>query len=233
MKVLEHFVKIRILTNFSPDSIYEIQSLEIYNNIIMIINESILESMGATIEHYQPGESIFSEDDTPKYYYQIVNGKVKLNNYNSEGREILQSILEFGESIGESLLFMDEHTYPVNAVAMNHCKVFKLRKSAFFDLLEKNPSINMEINRHLSQVLYFKQVMGQILCTHNPIFKIKKLLDFLKSTQMEKDSFTFQIPLTRQEIANLTGLCVETTIRTVKEMEKQNIVKIIERKILY
>lgn len=199
----------------------------------MIINEFILESVGATIEHYQPGDFIFSEDDTPKYYYQIINGKVKLNNYNSEGKEILQSILQYGESIGESLLFMDEHTYPVNAVAINRCKIFKLRKSAFFDLLEKNPSINMEMNRHLSQVLYYKQVMGQILCTHKPIVKIKKLLDFLKSTQIKKDSFTFQIPLTRQEIANLTGLCVETTIRAVKEMEKQNIVKIRERKILY
>lgn len=199
----------------------------------MIINEFILESVGATIEHYQPGDFIFSEDDTPKYYYQIINGKVKLNNYNSEGKEILQSILQYGESIGESLLFMDEHTYPVNAVAINRCKIFKLRKSAFFDLLEKNPSINMEMNRHLSQVLYYKQVMGQILCMHKPIVKIKKLLDFLKSTQIKKDSFTFQIPLTRQEIANLTGLCVETTIRAVKEMEKQNIVKIRERKILY
>lgn len=199
----------------------------------MIINESILESLGATTEHYQPGESIFLEDDTPRYYFQILKGKVKLNNYNHEGREILQSLLESGESVGESLLFVDGYTYPVNAVAMSRCEVFKLRKSAFIDLLEKNPSINMEINRHLSQVLYFKQVMGQILCTHNPILKIKKLLDFLKTKQTETDSFSFQIPLTRQEIANLTGLCVETTIRTVKEMERKNIVKIRERKILY
>lgn len=199
----------------------------------MIINESILESLGATTEHYLPGESIFAEEDTPKYYYQIIDGKVKLNNYNDEGREILQTILEKGESVGESLLFVEEHTYPVNAVALTNCKIFKLRKSAFFDLLDKNPTISMEINRHLAQVLYFKQVMGQILCTHSPTAKIKALLDFLKNNHHDKSSFSYQIPFTRQQIANLTGLCVETTIRTVKEMERRNILRIRERKILY
>ncbi|MBN9337629.1 MAG: winged helix-turn-helix domain-containing protein, partial [Chryseobacterium sp.] len=45
--------------------------------------------------------------------------------------------------------------------------------------------------------------------------------------------FSFQIPLTRQQMASLTGLRVETTIRTLKSMEKDNIVKIRNRKILY
>ncbi|WP_262891347.1 helix-turn-helix domain-containing protein [Epilithonimonas arachidiradicis] len=37
----------------------------------------------------------------------------------------------------------------------------------------------------------------------------------------------------RQQMANLTGLCVETTIRTLKAMEKKNLLKIRNRKILY
>ncbi|WP_228459647.1 helix-turn-helix domain-containing protein [Chryseobacterium bernardetii] len=41
------------------------------------------------------------------------------------------------------------------------------------------------------------------------------------------------IPLTRQQMASLTGLCVETAIRTIKHMEKEKILKIENRKILY
>lgn len=199
----------------------------------MIINELILESLGATTENLLAGESIFSEDEIPKYYYQINNGKVKLNNYNHEGREVLQTILEPGQSIGESLLFVENVTYPVNAVAITSCRIFKLRKSAFFDLLDKNPEVSLEMNRHLSQILYFKQKMGPILCTNSPMYKLKSFLDYLKSSQHAKEPFAFQVPYTRQEMANLTGLCVETTIRTIKTMEKDNIVRIRNRKILY
>lgn len=199
----------------------------------MIINGSILESAGSVIENYQAGQIIFTEDDMPKYYYQIIEGKIKLNNYNNEGREILHNILEAGESVGESLLFLDDCSYPVNAIAMTCCQVFKLCKLAFFEMLNSNPGISMEMNKKLSQTLYFRQIMGQILCTHNPVYKIKTLLDYLKSGQPEKSSFTFKIPLTRQQIADLTGLCVETTIRPVKEMEKQNILRICDRKIFY
>lgn len=198
-----------------------------------MINEKILESLGATTEHYQAGESIFQENDTPKYYFQIIEGKVKLNNYNHEGREILQTILERGQCIGESVLFVDDVTYPVNAVAVISCKILKLRKSSFFEMLEKNPEISLQMNRYLSQILYFKQIMAPILSTHSPMFKIKALLDYLKRNQGEKEPFAFQVPFTRQEMANLTGLCVETTIRTVKAMEKNKMVVIQNRKILY
>jgi CRP-like cAMP-binding protein len=199
----------------------------------MIINELILESMGATTEQYYTGESIFSEDDIPKYYYQIIEGKVKLNNYNNEGREILQSVLELGQSVGESVLFVESASYPVNAIAISCCRIFKLRKSAFFEMLKKNPDISLEINKHLSKILHFKQIMAPILCSHSPVFKIKALLDYLKRDQLTKEPFTYQVPYTRQEMANFTGLCVETTIRTIKTMERDNVVKIHNRKILY
>ncbi|WP_238349718.1 helix-turn-helix domain-containing protein [Chryseobacterium cucumeris] len=41
------------------------------------------------------------------------------------------------------------------------------------------------------------------------------------------------VPLTRQQIANLTGLRVETVIRSIKKMEREHILKLIGRKILY
>ena len=198
----------------------------------MVIKQCILESVGATIEHFGTAEHIFLEKDVPKFYYQIIDGKVKLNNYNAEGKEVLHNILENGQSVGESALFL-EGTYPINAIALIPCKVLKLPRSAFIDLLLTSPEISMEINKRISSFLHFKHVMGQIVCTHNPMVKLMALLDYLKSIHQEKEPFAFQVPFTRQEMANLTGLCVETTIRTVKTMERNKIVKIRNRKILY
>lgn len=198
----------------------------------MIIKEELLHSVGATIKQYKPAEIIFSEGDPPNYYYQIITGEVKLNNYNDEGKEIIQTLLEDGQCIGESLLFMDK-LYPINAIALTHCRVLRLPKSNFFELLKMYPDICFDMNRLLSQRLYFKIIMAQNLCTQSPMAKLKVLMDYLKSSQKDQAPYSFMIPLTRQQMASLTGLCVETAIRTIKTMERNKILQIKDRKILY
>lgn len=198
----------------------------------MIIKEELLHSVGATIKQYKSAEIIFSEGDPPNYYYQIITGEVKLNNYNDEGKEIIQTLLEDGQCIGESLLFMDK-LYPINAIALTNCRVLRLPKSNFFELLKMYPDICFDMNKLLSQRLYFKLIMAQNLCTQSPTAKLKVLMDYLKSSQKEQAPYSFMIPLTRQQMASLTGLCVETAIRTIKTMERNKILQIKDRKILY
>ena len=198
----------------------------------MTIEESIIKSSGAKVKHYNAGDVIFSEHDIPQYYFQIVDGEVKLNNYNEDGKEMIQSILARGQSVGEFLLFMNK-SYPVNAIALTSAKILRLPKARFLSLLEEYPETRFDIIRSLSDSMYFKFVMGQIFSTQNPATKLRALMDYLKSFQTDMVPFSFKIPLTRQQMANLTGLRVETTIRTLKSMEKDNIVKIHNRKILY
>ncbi|WP_415327258.1 Crp/Fnr family transcriptional regulator [Chryseobacterium sp. MMS23-Vi53] len=198
----------------------------------MVIKEEILHSAGANIKNYRPSESIFNEGDIPNFYYQIVSGEVKLNNYSEEGKEIIQTLLEDGQSIGESLLFIDK-LYPMNAIAITECSVLKLSKPIFLNLLKLNPEICQDMNAFLAQRLYFRTVMTQNLYSQSPAFKLKNLMDYLKSFQDDKTPYTFTIPLTRQQMASLTGLCVETAIRTIKTMERNNLLKIKDRKILY
>jgi len=199
----------------------------------MVIEEVILESVGADAEDYAAGSTIFSEGSTPSYYFQIVEGEVKLNNYNEDGKEIIQDILESGQSLGESMLFM-EKPYPVNAIALLSCKILKLSKQKFFQLLENNPEKYLNMIKSISSSMYFRYIMGQYLTSQNPVSKLKAFMDYLKSLQSDcKEPYTFQVPLTRQQIANFTGLCVETTIRTLKMMERKNIVKIRNHKVLY
>lgn len=198
----------------------------------MVINENILFSAGAEIRDYKPTENIFSEGDTPHYYYQIITGEVKLNNYNEEGKEFIQNFLSAGQSCGESILFIDK-PYPMNAEAVTECSVLRLHKSAFFDLLNTSPKLCMKVSSFLSQRLYYKFVMMLNISSQNPSTRLKGLMDYLKSFQDDESPYSFMVPLTRQQMASLTGLCVETAIRTIKHMEKDKILRIENRKILY
>jgi CRP-like cAMP-binding protein len=71
------------------------------------------------------------------------------------------------------------------------------------------------------------------MSSQNPIVRLEGLLNYLKSYHEGDCAHSFAVELTRQQIANLTGLRVETVIRPLKKMEHQGKLKIKERKILY
>lgn len=198
----------------------------------MLCDESLLKQYGATLRHYKKNATIFSEGSNANYYYQIVKGTVELINYHEDGKEFLQNIFSDGQSIGEALLFTDR-PYPMSAVAKTDCTILQLSKSKFFDLLNDHSEVSLKLIEWLSDRMYYKYLMLFSLSGSNPEIKLKNLFDYLKSYHNDKEQYSFRIPLTRQQLANLTGLRVETVIRAIKRMEKDKLVKIENRKIFY
>lgn len=197
----------------------------------MVISEDILLAYGATEENYNPNDPVFYEGNMPKYFFQIKEGMVELTNYHEDGKEFTQNILTSGESIGESFLF-DNRLYPLNAVPKTACTVLKLPKSDFFMLLQQNPEVSLNMFYCLAERLYNKYIMLFNISSTDPVFKIRTLMESLKDSPHES-RYSFQIPLTRKQLANLTGLRIETVIRAIKKMHHNNIVKIKNRKIYY
>lgn len=198
----------------------------------MLIDEELLIAYGAETDLLNPNDIIFNESDNPRYYYQISSGRIKLNHYNEAGKELILAILHKGLSVCELLLFIDKN-YPVNAIALEPSKIIKLPKKIFFKMLDENPDISRDINRFLSERLYYKFIMLENNSSLNAEVRIKGVMDYHKSFFADQSPFSFEIPLTRQQLASITGLRVETVIRTIKNLEKQNVVKIKNGKILY
>ncbi len=198
----------------------------------MKINEELLYSFGAETKIYKEKEIIFNEGETPSYYFQIEEGGIKLNNYNEDGKEFVHNILGKNQSFGDSLLFIQKN-YPLNAVALKDSKIIRMPKEKFHRLLREHPDLSVEMNACLSHRLYYSVIMMQNIASKNPATRIIGLLNYLKSFQDCSDPFSFSIPFTRQQIGDLTGLRVETVIRTLKKMESEKILKIKDRKIMY
>ncbi|WP_426479331.1 Crp/Fnr family transcriptional regulator [Chryseobacterium sp. CBSDS_008] len=198
----------------------------------MIIDENLLLEYGAVYEDYQAKEIIYDLGSVPHYYYQIVKGTVELNNYHEDGKEFTLNIMSQGQSFGESLLFGDKN-YPMNAIARTDCRILKLPKPDFLRMLSENMELIFTMFRYLSDRLFYKYVMLFNNSAIDPVLKIKSLMDYYKESALNQKPYSYQVPLTRQQIANLTGLRVETVIRTIKKMAEENILKLDGRRILY
>ncbi|MEA9415752.1 Crp/Fnr family transcriptional regulator [Flavobacterium sp. PL02] len=191
----------------------------------------LLEKYDAIQKKFTKTTVIFKEGKLPTYYYQILSGEVKMNNYNDDGREFIQGIFYKGQSFGEPPLFLNQK-YPASAVVVEDAEILCVPKESFMKLLNENPAISIKIIENLAQRLYYKSVMAAEISTHEPEHRVLRLIDYaIANFNFKKDANGYLINFTRQQIGDLSGLRVETVIRAIKSLEKKGELKIINRKV--
>ncbi len=197
----------------------------------MKIDTNLLITWGAVAKKYKKNEVIFYEDEAAQFFYQIISGTVKMVNINDDGKEYIQGIFNDGNSFGEPPLFIDKK-YPCSAIAQKDSVIIKMSKDSIYKLFKEYPELQLQFIQILSERIYNKAVTARELIHNKPE---NKILAFLKSYKQKAEvtNEDWLVPHTRQEMANLLGLRVETVIRALKKMEEKGQVKIINHKLYF
>ena len=189
-----------------------------------MIPDDILKSYGPHLISLRKGALLFKEGSKPVFYYQVYQGKIKMVNQNEEGKEFVQGFFSHGESFGEPPLF-GNFKYPGSAIAVEDSKIWRLEKTIFLELLKNNFELHYTLTQILAKRLLYKAMQLREISSHAPEHRIITLIDYLK--EQEKINTTrFELKLTRQQLADLTGLRVETVIRSIKKLESRGLVAI-------
>jgi len=195
-----------------------------------MIDIDMLLAWGAAYKKVSAGEMIFREGTQSSFYYQLVSGTVRWVNIDEEGREFTQTIIEPGECFGEFPLFDDE-PFAASAIADEDSVIIRLHCSSFHQLIKENPEIHFAFSRLLTQRLRFKFLILKELATHNPENSISTLLSYFKQHRKNICTKCNRLKLTRQQIADMTGLRVETVIRTMRNMHSHGLLRIDKGKV--
>lgn len=182
-----------------------------------MLDIDLLLAWGAAYKKVNAGESIFKEGQSCFFYHQLVSGKIKWFNIDDDGKECIHSIMEAGESFGELPLF-DNEPYAANAYADEDSIILRLHQSTFIKLLKENSDLHFAFSKLLAKRLRFKLSIIKTFASHCPESMIAALLNNLKADKKNFCSDCDQLNLTRQQIADMTGLRVETVIRTMRNM---------------
>ncbi len=197
-----------------------------------MIDIDTLLAWGAAYKKVTAGEVIFREGSNCTFYHQLVEGKVRWININEEGKEFVQTFIEPGECFGEFPLFDDE-PYAAGAIADSDAVIIRLHKPAFHQILKEDPALHFAFSKMLTQRLRFKFLILKELANHNPESSISTLLKYFKEHQKNICTKCNKLQLTRQQIADMTGLRVETVIRTMKNMQHKGRLQISRGKVYY
>ena len=184
----------------------------------MMINIDTLLAWGATYKKVAMEEIIFREGTEGRFYYQLVSGSVRWINIHDDGREFIQNMIEPGDCFGEFPLF-DDGLYAASAIANKESVILRLHKTTFHELLKEYPVIHFAFSRLLTQRLRFKFLFLKELAYCDPEHRIVTLFSYFKESKKNICPDCNRVQLTRQQIADMTGLRVETVIRAIKNLQ--------------
>ena len=196
----------------------------------MLIDPNILITWGGVSKIYKKNEFIFTEGSNARFYYQILEGSVKMYNINEDGKEYTQGLFHSGESFGEPPLFICEK-YPASAISTKTSIILKLSKESLYKILSSYPEIQLNIIELLSKRIFLKANSLRDIINNSPEHRLLCFLRNYKHNHHLTGKFLF--PFTRQELANFIGLRVETVIRTLKKMEVEQTIEFHNHKIYF
>ena len=185
-----------------------------------MIDIDLLLAWGAAYKKIAAGELIFAEGQSCSFYHQLVEGKVRWVNLDEEGKDCIHAIVEPGESFGEFPLF-DDGPFAATAIAEEDCVIIRLHKPSFLQLIKESNDIAFAFTQLFSKRLRFKLSVIKSFTANCPENRIATLINNLKAEKKNFCGNCNQLNLTRQQIANMTGLRVETVIRTMRTMHEK------------
>lgn len=190
-----------------------------------MISEAILKKYRATVVFLRKGKMLFQEGDTANFFYIVKSGRVKMSNYSDDGREFVQGYFTDGQSFGEPPFF-SYGPYPASAIAVDESQVWKIPHDEFLKLLKNNFEIHLELTRVLCDRLVYKSTMLSELAIEEAEHRLTTLIRYLMVHSDRQGKTPQKLIFTRQQLADMTGLRVETVIRSVKLLEQKRLLEI-------
>lgn len=181
---------------------------------------------------YKKGEFIFKEDGFPKALYVVYKGAIKVHKYGNNGKEQITRLAGAGDLLGYRSLLQRE-PYSASATAIEDTRLFKIPFDSFFNLLKSNTDFAYKIIQLLSDDLKHSEKKLINMAQKSVREKIAETLILMSNRfGINKENSTIKSILSRKEIADIAGVTTESTIRTISDFNKENIIQIEGKKIV-
>jgi CRP-like cAMP-binding protein len=181
-------------------------------------------SAAANIRTFARGEIVFREGEPSDAFYTVVAGRVKVFKILPSGKEVILEIFGPGDPFGAVAAY-EGRPFPASAHALEDTSCLILPRSAFFALLEQHPSLVRGLLSGMTQRLVELTNRLAELSGGRIESRLARLFLKLADTSGRPDprGVFIAMPLSRQELADLTGTTIETCIRIMSRWGKQNV----------
>lgn len=169
-------------------------------------------------------EVLFHQGDSLKYFYFVIEGKIKLYRLSPSGQEKIIEIERPGQTFAEALMFFDHPHYPVSSVALEKSTVLAIKSKVFLKVLEQSSHACLKVMGSLSHRLH--ELINEIEQLSLMTGRNRVAMYILDQSMRSGAKFKLEIP--KNAIASILAVRPETFSRLIKELASNGAIKMDE-----
>jgi CRP/FNR family transcriptional regulator, nitrogen oxide reductase regulator len=178
----------------------------------------------ARLRRYEKGDLIFAEGDPSHAFILIVTGRVKVFKSTPGGKEIILEIFADGDPLGAVAVY-EGAPFMASALALEPVELLVVDHREFLGLLEEHPAFVRGLLSGLT--IRLAELTRRLAELTGARVEARFARLFLKLCEQigrsERDGVFVPMPLSRQELADLTGTTIETAIRIMSRWQKDHV----------
>jgi CRP/FNR family transcriptional regulator, nitrogen oxide reductase regulator len=187
----------------------------------------------AHVRTAEAGAIFFHEGDAAAAFYVVQTGSVKLTQLTPEGHQVVLRLIGAGEAFGGVAIYGGS-SYPVTAEAVTAVTVYEWAGGLMAELLARYPVLALNTLRFVAGRLHDLQIQYRQLATEKVDRRIARALVRLveQSGRRIERGVLIDLPLSRDDIAQMTGTTLYTVSRTVSRWEADGILELGRQRIV-
>jgi CRP-like cAMP-binding protein len=180
----------------------------------------------ARLRPFDKGDVLFAEGDHPATFLVVVSGRVKIARATPSGRQVILEFFGPGDPLGAVAVF-EGFPYPATATAVEPGVCVSIERSAFLGLLGHHNSLVLGLLSGLSMRLVELAQRAVELAGGRVEQRLAQVFVRLAAERGKAvpDGTFIPQPLSRQELADLCGTTLETTIRVMSRWGKEGVIE--------
>ena len=180
------------------------------------------------------GRSFFREGEPARFFYVVHRGRVKFTQISAEGHEVILRVIGPGEPFGGVAALSEKTTYPVTARALDPAEAHAWDGPKVTALMHRFPAIAINAARMVADRLHELQRQHHQLMTERVERRIARALLRLAEHAGRKvvGGVEIDFPLSRQDLAQMTGTTLFTVSRTLSGWEDDGLISTGRRRVV-
>lgn len=201
-----------------------VASVPLFSN--MSADEQDLILARASSHHYSTGTAVFEQGEPASSFYVLLSGRLRVTQLDPTGQQTVVRMVNPGDLFGIARA-LRRKDYPGTATAVVDSVALQWPMDAWDELTERHPRLAVNAMQTIGQRLQEAHARVRELSTEEVERRVAHAVLRLanQSGKKEAEGIRIDFPISKQDIAEMTGTTLHTVSRILSAWERSGLVQ--------
>lgn len=198
------------------------------------MSEDNLDAVLATaqVRTFAPGETVFAQGEAAREFFVLLNGRLKVTQITAAGQQVVVRHVHPGDVFGIARAIR-RPAFPATAEAVADSIVLAWMASQWHDFVALNPTLAANALEAVGERLHEAHARIRELSTEEVERRVAHALIRMidRAGKPTEEGMLIDFPLTRQDIAEMTGTTLHTVSRLLAAWQALGLIRSARRRV--